>query len=158
MKKVVLDTCVWVNGFLNSDPYSREILEAIVDNRIEIIISSYGVAECMNTLRRLAKELRMPPVSIERDIWAIWNQKNVIKQFEEDIANSLVKEVRKQTEILLIAKLLNLEPKDVPFIILSYSNKVPLVTCDKRSIWDFKDEIYKKLGVHVFLSSEFQLT
>ena len=157
MKRVILDTCVWVNGLLQVDPHAARIIKAIVNQKLEAVISSYGVAEVFTVFRRLAQELKVPVTVLERDIWAIWNQPNVIKEFSTDITKALLSEVRGQKEIELLAKVLELEPKDVPFIVLAYKHKKPLITMDERSLWTKRQINEKKTGVRIYLSKEWSI-
>ena len=157
MKRFILDTSVWISGLLRLDPPATQILTALVNQSIEVIISSYGVVEVLTVFRRLAHELRVSAVILERDIWAIWNQPNVIKEFSTDITAALLSEVRQQREIRLLAKILALEPKDIPFIVLAYSHKLPLITNDERSLWTKRAKIETSTGVRVILSKEWSL-
>jgi len=157
VKRVILDTCVWVNGLLHVDPHADRIIKAIANQELEVVISSYGVVEVFTVFRRLAWELRVPPTVLERDIWAIWNQSNVIKEFSTDITMALLYEVRRQKEIELLAKILELEPKDVPFIVLAYNHKIPLITTDERSLWANRQKIEKMTGVRILLSKEWSI-
>ena len=154
MRRAILDTCVWVNGFLQVDPRAAKLIKAIVNQKLEIVISSYGVAEVFTVFRRLSRELKVSVTVLERDIWAIWNQPNVIKEFSTDMTKALLFEVRWQKEIELLAKILELEPKDVPFIVLAYKHKIPLITMDERSLWIKRQEIEKKTGVTIILSKD----
>ncbi len=154
MRRAILDTCVWVNGFLQVDPRAAKLIKAIVNQKLEIVISSYSVAEVFTVFRRLSRELKVSVTVLERDIWAIWNQPNVIKEFSTDITKALLFEVRGQKEIELLAKILELEPKDVPFIVLAYKHKIPLITMDERSLWTKRQEIEKKTGVTIILSKD----
>ena len=53
-----------------------------------------------------------------------------------------------------MAKILDVEPKDVPFIVLAYSHKLPLIINDERSLWTNHEKIEKLTGVRVLLSKE----
>jgi len=157
VKRVILDTCVWINGLLHIDPHATRIIKAIANHKLEVIISSYGVVEVFSVFRRLARELRVPVTVLERDIWAIWNQPNVIKEFSIDITKALLSEVRSQKEIELLAKILELEPKNVPFIVLAYKHKIPLITMDERSLWAKRQEIEKLTSVKIILSKDWTI-
>lgn len=157
MRRVILDTCVWVNGLLGVDPHAARIIKAITNQKLEVVISSYGVAELFNVFRRLARELKVPATVLERDIWAIWNQPNVIKDFSTDITKTLLYEVRRRKEIELLAKILELEPKDVPFVVLAYNHRIPLITIDERSLWVKRQNIKKMTGVRILLSKDWSI-
>jgi len=154
VRRAILDTCVWVNGFLQVDPRAAKLIKAIVNQKLEIVISSYSVAEVFTVFRRLSRELKVSVTVLERDIWAIWNQPNVIKEFSTDITKALLFEVRGHKEIELLAKILELEPKDVPFIVLAYKHKIPLIKMDERFLWTKRQEIEKKTGVTIILSKD----
>lgn len=157
MKQVILDTCIWINGLLRVNQYAERIIKAIINQKIVVIVSSYGVAEVINVFRRLAREVNVPAIVLERDIWAIWNQPNVIKDFSDDIGKALLYEVRRQKEIELLTKILKIEPKDVPFIVLAYNHKAPLITADERSLWVKREKIKKMTGVNILLSQEWSI-
>ncbi|MHA1170350.1 MAG: putative toxin-antitoxin system toxin component, PIN family [Candidatus Hodarchaeales archaeon] len=152
MKKVVLDTCVWVNGLLGVDIQSVQIIEAILNNEITVVISSYIAAEVLSVLRRLARELKVTATVLERDVWAIWLLSSVIKDFSSNVSRSLLHEIKEQTEIQLLSEVLVLEPKDVPLIILAYKHEVPLITVDERSLWNHRTKIEELTSVKVILS------
>lgn len=139
------------------DNHARKIIEAVVDQRIEVVLSSYVAAEVVTVLRRLAREKKVSATVLERDAWAIWSLSSVTKDFNTNISKSLLHVIREQPAILILAKILELEPKDVPLIILAYKYKYPLITMDKRSLWDKRHKIANLTEIDIILGSEFKL-
>ncbi len=56
--------------------------------------------------------------------------------------------------MVMIARMLELEPKDVSYLVLSYTHDAVLVTEDFRSIISKKDPILELLQVRIVTSSE----
>lgn len=150
----MLETCVWINGLLNRDSLAVSIINKIIDQQLTTVISSYIIAEIIAVTRRLARELRTSPTSIERDLWGMWLLPSVTCDFDKDISKSLLREVREQTEIQLLATILKLEIKDIPLIILAYKHNLPLITNDLRSLWTHREKILDLTGVKILLCQD----
>lgn len=154
VSKVILDANVWIKGLLNVDPSCAEIINAVRTGKLEPVISSYAAAEVVAVLRRIGQKFERAPEALERDWWAIINLTNVAKDFEEDITSSLLREIRLSSEICLLADILKIEAKDVPYIVLARKYNAPLITDDKRSLIDVRERIQELANVSVRSAAE----
>ena len=154
MAKVVLDANIWIKGLLDVDPVCAEIVKAVRKGKLEPVVSSYAVAEVIAVLRRVAQRFERIPEVLERDWWTIINLQNVEKDLEDDISSSLLDEIRRSSEICLLADILRIEPKDVPYIVLARKHDALLVTDDKRSLLDVRDRILMLAKVSVCSAAE----
>ncbi len=155
MNPVVLDSCVWINGILGVNEHCSLIIDKIVSKSLSVFVSSYSIVEVISVLRRISSDYSISSTDLERSFWKIINLENIIKEFSLDITQLLLAEIRNQTEITMLAKILELESKAIPFILLSYKNNVPLITEDYRSLWKKRNKVRDLVGVEILLSKEF---
>ncbi len=147
--KLVLDACTWILALHGHDP-SHALLKKCLQlpESVSIIVNSYCLVEVLSVLKKTTHQ------SIERDFWGILNSPTCVLDFELPLSRDLMKTVRKKTEIVMLAKLLDLEPKDVPYIVLSFKHGAYLVTEDVRSIHSKKKQFQEALPVMIVDSSE----
>ena len=150
-----MDCNVWIEGIFGLNSFSSQIIELILANKLSVFISSYGVSEVINVIRRISRDYNQPTEKFEKNFWSILNHENIQKEFKSDITQSLLQEIRHRTEIKILAELLELEDKDIPYIITAYKHKCPIVTNDKRSLLDKKDLIQKQINVEIVSAQEF---
>jgi len=154
-KIIILDANVWIKGILSIDSTARNIINVSLKGRLKIVVNSYIVAEVIRVLKRIAIRIGVNPLKLERDFWILINSDNVIRDFSLPISENLLEFLRNKDEILLIARALDLEPKDVPYIVLAFKYKSSVITEDKRSIYKKRKELEKRLKIKIFSSNEF---
>lgn len=120
-----------------------------------IIITSYGIVEILRVLKRFASQWNKNYINLEQKFWEICNLESIQKEFQAPISESLLKEVKRTPEYRLIADILNLEVKDVPYIVNTYQFKAILVTSDERSLISKRQDLYKRLGIIIKSLPEF---
>nr|MDO8046076.1 hypothetical protein [Candidatus Baldrarchaeota archaeon] len=57
--------------------------------------------------------------------------------------------MKKTPEIQMISKILEIEPKDVPYLVLAFKHKVPIITTDERSLAKKSEKIRKLTRVEI---------
>lgn len=154
MESYVLDTVVWTYGMLNANSEPHVLIKRVISGKYRVLISSYGTLEILNVLERVANQFVHSKTQLKRDFWTILALSNVVQEYEQNLSKALVKEVRQTAEIRLIAQTLDLEPKDVPFIVLAFKHNIPLVTEDKRSLLDKRGTIEDIIGVKIVSVAE----
>lgn len=111
------------------------------------------VVEILKVLKRLSIRLNIPYSELETLFWDFTNQDFIIQNFDNPFSDHLIMETKKLPEIRIIAEILELEPKDVPYIVSAFKNEAALVTDDKRSLLDLKEILRDKIGIKLFSSS-----
>ena len=71
------------------------------------------------------------------------------------VSASLIGEVQRKPEFRLIAKLLGLEVKDVPYVVTAFQFDAILVTADVRSILNKRGTMKQVLGLVIMSLGEF---
>jgi hypothetical protein len=127
----------------------------IGDHGYPVIITSYGVVEVLRALKRLSKDIAGGYASLEEDFWEFCNSGTIRKEFTSIISGSLIGEIRRNPEFLLIAKLLGLEVKDVPYVVAAFQFDAILVTTDVRSILNKNGTIKQLLGLEIMSLEDF---
>ena len=57
--------------------------------------------------------------------------------------------MKKTPEIQMISKILEIGPKDVPYLVLAFKHKVPIITTDERSLAKKSEKIRKLTRVEI---------
>ena len=151
-KPAVLDCNAWL--YLLSAKDTR-LKEKIFERGYPVIITSYGVVEILRALKRLSKDIAAGYASLEEDFWDVCNLTTIQKEFTSVISASLIGEVQRKPEFRLIAKLLGLEVKDVPYVVTAFQFDAILVTADVRSILNKRGTMKQVLGLVIMSLGEF---
>jgi len=151
----VLDAGVWIRGLLGADKDCLEVLRLVLRKKVRVVVNSYCVAEVTRALKRISYRLSLDSRSLERDLWIILNSDFVVQEFDRPVSEGLLRELRRAPEILLISKLLELEPKDVPYLVIAFKTGSKIVSTDERSLISKRREIEEKIGVKILRISEF---
>jgi predicted nucleic acid-binding protein len=151
-KAAVFDCNVWL--YLLSAKDAR-LNQKIGKDGYPVVITSYGVVEILRALKRLSKNVGAGYASLEEDFWDLCNSTTVQKEFNSVISGSLIGEVHRNAEFRLIAKLLGLEVKDVPYVVAAFQFDAMLVTKDERSIISKQDIIKRLLDLDVVSLNDF---
>jgi len=149
--KIIFDCNIWMEIFFED----RIDLIKNVYNKYEIIITSYCVVETLRVLRRISTKLRKSYFDLESLMCEIWNLPCINQEFDHPISNHLIPEIKNCTENKMLSKLLNVETKDVPYIIAAYKFDAILVSKDFRSLTQYADELKSKLGINVMNWDQF---
>ncbi len=155
-KELVLDCNVWIEILTDSTSKLQKIL-FFNESEYRIILSSYMIVEILKVVKRISGNFNLSLKELKGLFWDFTQKKNVIVNFDSQISDALVNEVKNKTEIILLAKLLDLEPKDVPYILVAYNYKADLITEDGRSLIDKRNLIKQKLDLNLLSISEFIL-
>ncbi|MHA1710240.1 MAG: PIN domain-containing protein [Candidatus Baldrarchaeia archaeon] len=153
-KTLVLDANVWIYGLLGTSRDAMDLISRCLKGECKVVVNSYVVAEVTRVLKRVAIEIRRDPLELERSFWRILNSDNVVKDFIHPITDDLINMMRRRPEILMIAQILEIEPKDVPYLILAFKCDVPVVTTDERSLARKRKRIKELIGVEVLTLKE----
>ena len=154
VKQIVLDCNVWIEILTDPNDKLRNVLFN-KDSEYQIILSSYMIVEILKVLKRLASKFNISSNELERLFWDFTRKKNIQLNFDNTLSDALINEVKNRSEILVLAKVLDLEPKDVPYIIVAFNNKSIVITQDERSIINKRNFIKEKLEIEILTISEF---
>lgn len=125
------------------------------NNEFQVIIDSYGATEVIHSIRNLATAIHARVDIYERAFWSLIGKIDCLLDFEIPIGTELLKFARNKPEYLMLAETFELEPKDVPFIVLAFKHKAPLITSDKKSLLNKRTPIQTKLKIHILSIEEF---
>ncbi|MFX1512113.1 MAG: hypothetical protein ACFFCQ_05970, partial [Promethearchaeota archaeon] len=80
---------------------------------------------------------------------------NILMNFDQPFADSLIAETKRLPEYQIIARLLDLETKDIPYLVAAFQYKAILISDNLRSLVNKRDLIEEYLGVSIKSSTEF---
>jgi predicted nucleic acid-binding protein len=147
----ILDCNVWIDLLAGNDGLEREI----VDGARPIIITSYIAVEILHALRHVARDLGIAASELEGRFWDTCMLPSIEKLFEQSLSGSVINEIKMMPEMRIIARLLDMEIKDMPYIVVAFQHRAILVTKDVRSIYAKRGDIKTRLGVIVQSEAEF---
>lgn len=147
----ILDCNVWIDLLAGNDALEREI----VDGARPIIITSYIAVEVLHALRHVGRELGIAASELEGRFWDTCMLPSIEKQFKQSLSGSLIHEIKMMPEMRIIARLLDMEIKDMPYIVAAFQHGAILVTNDNRSIYAKRGDIKTRIGVIVQSEAEF---
>ena len=150
--RLVLDCNIWISDFLQEKSMLRDIIN---DGHYRILITSYMAVEILRVLQRQATRLSIDFQQVERIFWSTCQDEAVDMKLKTPVSKSLVQEVKNTTEFKVIAKLLDIEVKDIPYVVAAYTYKATILISDIRSFVDKRDPIKEKLGIDVLTLEEF---
>ena len=153
-KTLILDANIWVYGILGTLKEATDIILKCIKGEYKILVNSYIVAEVTRVLKRIAIRIHRDPLELEKLFWKILNSNNVIKEFYHPITEDLIETMKKTSEIQMISKILEIEPKDVPYLVLAFKHKVPIITTDERSLAKKSEKIRKLTKIEIFTIKE----
>ena len=113
------------------------------------------VVELLRVLKRLSGRLSTPYTELENQFWEICSLNYIKTDFKEPFSESLISEVRRIPEFRIIAKILDLEVKDVPYLVAAFQHTAILVSNDLRSLVDKRNLIEQNLGIMIRTPTEF---
>lgn len=149
---VILDCNVWITDFFTK---KSELRNKITHKKYQVILTSYMVVELLRVLKRLSGRLSTPYTELENQFWEICSLNYIKTDFKEPFSESLISEVRRIPEFRIIAKILDLEVKDVPYLVAAFQHTAILVSNDLRSLVDKRNLIEQNLGIMIRTPTEF---
>ncbi|MHA2364238.1 MAG: hypothetical protein ACXAC7_09795 [Candidatus Hodarchaeales archaeon] len=149
---IILDCNLWIRLITES---TNKFRKKLLSGNYEIIITSYMVVEILRVLKRLSSRLKTSYNDLESLFWDFCNHSKVKMDFQQPFSDSLISEIKNVPEIKMLAKLIDLEQKDVPYIVCAFQNKAIFFTDDKRSLLDKRDYIKNQLGIEIKSIREF---
>lgn len=151
-QSVIFDCNVWITDFFKK---KSELRNKITHNKYQVILTSYMVVEILRVLRRISIRLSISYTELETHFWEICSLNYIKTDFKEPFTESLILEVRRIPEFRIIAKILDLEVKDVPYLVAAFQHTAILVSNDLRSLVDKRNLIEKILGIKIRTPTEF---
>jgi len=152
VQSVVLDCNVWINDFLQKE---SDLRKKLLQEPYQVILTSYMVVEILRVLKRLSVRLSVSFYELESLFWNVCSFNCIKMDFQKPFTESLVSEVKRAPEFRMIVRLLDLEVKDVPYLVVTFQHNAILVSNDLRSLVTKRDIIDKSLGIKILTSSEF---
>ena len=120
----ILDTNLWVFGTIRTNERAVEELDAIERGETTSAINAYIVQEALAAFDRLQS---LSPE--ERDdaqtlfLTRLSRMTGLIEApSSRDVAESLLDERRSATHVQLLARVLDIQPKDVPIVVLAFDH------------------------------------
>jgi len=149
---VVLDCNVWITNFLHKESALRRKLR---QDPYQVILTSYMVVEILRVLKRVSVRLSVSFSELESLFWQICSFPFIKLDFHQPLTEALVAEVKRIPEFQIIAKLLDLEIKDIPYLVTAFQHNALLISNDLRSLIAKRNIIHKYLSIKILTSSEF---
>lgn len=155
IQSVIFDCNVWITDFFKKESGLRN---KITNNKYQVILTSYMVVEILRVLKRLSPRLSISYTELETRFWEICSLNYIQTDFKEPFSESLISEVRRIPEFRIIAKIMDLEVKDVPYLVTAFQHTAILVSNDLRSLVDKRNLIENHLGIKIRTTKEFLAT
>ena len=152
MQSVIFDCNVWITDFFKK---KSELRNKITHSKHQVILTSYMVVEILRVLKRLSPRLSISYTELETRFWEICSLSYIKTDFKEPFTESLISEVRRIPEFRIIAKILDLEIKDVPYLVAAFQHTAILVSNNLRSLIIKRNLIEKSLGSKIRTAVEF---
>jgi predicted nucleic acid-binding protein len=151
-RPVILDCNVWIGIILG---YEKRLDKKIIDDHYPVIVTSYGIAEIMRVLKRLAIVQGIAFRELETRAWKFFNLPSIQQEFSTDVSESILLAVKQAPEYRVIAKLLSVEVKDAPYVVSAFQMNARIITVDERSFLSRKNAIKQQLDIEVIGLREF---
>ena len=152
LKTFIFDCNIWIEVITDTE---SKLTDIVFNNNVNIVLTSYMIVEILRVLKRLSIRLKILFSETEMLFWSFSRHTNISFVFNAPISDSLINEVKNSSEIQIIAKVLKLEPKDVPYIIGAHQYNATIVTEDIRSLYAEKKQIQEKIGIKIIRKSDF---
>ena len=153
---IVIDSCVWIHAFLQTDGKCVYILKKILDGEIKPVVSAYIAKEIVDNVIFEGRKSDEDIDLLQTAIWSLFREPYVKTTFTPlDFDKMVLREVKSRAENITLAKALRIEPKDAPIIALAHYYAVPLVTMDVKSLLNIKEHIYEQIDLDIITVDEF---
>lgn len=107
------------------------------------------IAEILRVLKRLSIRLNLSRNMLENLFWDLTKSEIITLDFDIPLSNSLIYEIKNKSEIVILSKLLELESKDVPYIVAAFNYSAILITEDIRSLYIYRDLLKSNLNIRI---------
>ena len=121
----ILDTNLWVFGTLETNDRATRLLDEIERGETVSAINAYMVQEALNAFDRTPGL-----TATERDelktlfLTRLTRMTGLIEApSSRDVADSLLDEKRANTQIKLLARVTEVQPKDIPIVVLAFEHR-----------------------------------
>ena len=152
IQSVIFDCNVWITDFFKK---KSDLRNKITHNKYQVILTSYMVVEILRVLKRISNRLSISYTELETRFWEICSLNYIKTDFKEPFTESLISEVRRIPEFRIISKILDLEVKDVPYLVAAFQHTAILVSNNLRSLVAKRNLIEKTLGIKIQTPTEF---
>jgi len=149
---LILDCNLWIELITKKECHLRE---KILTGNYSIIITSYMAVETLRVLKRLSSKMNISLSKLETHFWEFLFHDNITMNFKQVFTESLINEIKDLPEIKIIASLLDLERKDVPYIVAAFQYNAIFLTEDVRSLLEKRNLIKQKLNIEILSMDEF---
>ncbi|MFW9916194.1 MAG: hypothetical protein ACFFGZ_11360 [Candidatus Thorarchaeota archaeon] len=149
--RVVLDCNLWIKLHTKRD---WDLAGRILQGDYQIILTSYMVVEILRALKRLARKLSIAYPELESLFWDFCSHPSILMAFEQPFGESLIAETIRLPEYRIIGRLLDLEVKDVPYLVAAFQHKAILVSENIRSLVAKRQGIQTALNIDIKTSEE----
>jgi predicted nucleic acid-binding protein len=121
---IVLDSNLWVFGLLGQNDRAAATLDEIERGETLSAISAYMVQEVLDAFERIPQ---LSPAQCDEAQTAFLTRMHQMTGLLEapssrDMTQAILDETRNNTYVRFIAQSLNIQPKDVPILILAYKH------------------------------------
>lgn len=115
----VFDSNVWILGFTESAPRPRTLVEEAIDGERVVALDAYIYQEVFDAFeRQLSGRLHDRVKANFAEVVA--DSDSIVMPDPARVEDVHVEAVREETEIQLVARLLDCQPKDAPVVVLAY--------------------------------------
>jgi predicted nucleic acid-binding protein len=142
----ILDTNLWVFGTLRTHDRAVEELDAIERGETTSVINAYIVQEALGAFERIQG---LSPADRDRAQTLFLTRLSRMSGLIEapssrDIAESLIDERRSARHTRLLARVLDIQPKDVPIVVLAFEHydRDPTILTNDAAFADFDPAAY----------------
>jgi len=153
--KLVCDASAWLQAVFGFEESATKVISCVINGRIIAIANSYCVLEVLRGAKRIAGRFRLPPGTAETRIWNIFTKGSVQLVFDQPLDESIIRQARKKAEYQILSQTLGLEPKDIPYVVLAFDKRAPLVTTDIRSLYSRRSKIERITGIRIMNPKQF---
>ena len=143
---IILDSNLWVFGLLGQNERAAAILEDIQRGETVSAINAYMVQEVLNALGRTPQ---LSPAQRDEAQTAFLTRMHQMTGLLEapssrDMTEAILDETRNNTYVRFIAQSLDIQPKDVPILVLAYkhSEREPTILTNDEAFSECVPETY----------------
>lgn len=134
---IILDSNLWVFGSLGHNDRAAALLDEIERGKTLSAISAYMVQEVMNAFARTPQLTPAERDEVQTAFLTRLHQKTGLLEApsSRDMTETILDETRTNTYVRFIGQPLDIQPKDVPILILAYkhANREPTLMTNDES-------------------------
>lgn len=142
----ILDTNLWVFGTLQTNEQATELLDEIDRGETTSAINAYMVQEALSAFDR-TESLSAADRDAAKTAFLIRLTRMtglVQAPSRQDVRESLVRERRSASVTRTLARVCDIQPKDVPILVLAFEHRdrTPTILTNDESFADFQPEAH----------------